>query len=78
MDAGKSRSEIGKSTRKPGKLTEDIEPLLLVGIRFKGPAIEAFNRIWNQLIVKLEAGAWKSTDATIAELRGKKYPTLLR
>jgi predicted nucleotidyltransferase component of viral defense system len=61
-----------------GSLTEDIAPLLPVGVRFDDEAaIEAFNRIWARLIVKLKGETWKSTENAISELRLKKYPKLL-
>lgn len=59
-------------------LIEDIAPLLPTGVRFgESDAIAAFNRIWTRLVVKLKGEAWKSTDDAVAELRLKKYPTLL-
>jgi predicted nucleotidyltransferase component of viral defense system len=59
-------------------LTEDIEPLLPAGVSFdQARAIEAFNRVWSHLIVRLQGEAWKSSKDVIAELRSKKYPQLL-
>lgn len=59
-------------------LTEDIAPLLPVGVRFdEEAAIEAFNRIWTRLIVKLPGEPWKSTKSAVSELRLKRYPNLL-
>lgn len=59
-------------------LTEDIAPLLPVGVRFDDEAaIEAFNRIWTRLIVKLKGEPWKSTESAVSELRLKRYPNLL-
>lgn len=59
-------------------LTEDIAPLLPVGVRFDDEAaIEAFNRIWTRLIVKLKGEPWKSTESAVSELRLNGYPNLL-
>jgi predicted nucleotidyltransferase component of viral defense system len=59
-------------------LTEDIEPLLPAGIRFNElDAIGAFNRVWMQLVGRLKGDPWKSTDDAVAQLRAKKYSTLL-
>lgn len=60
-------------------LTEDIEPLLSASVRFHDEdAMDAFERVWIQLIVKIRGGAWKLTEKVIQELREKKYPNLLR
>lgn len=60
-------------------LTEDIDPLLPAGVRFGGnDAIEAFGRVWKQLVVRIKGDAWKLTDEAIEELREKKYPNLLK
>ncbi|HEX7326059.1 MAG TPA: hypothetical protein VF292_12010 [Rhodanobacteraceae bacterium] len=59
-------------------LTEDIAPLLPAGVRFNDDdAIDAFERVWLALVVRLKGGSWKLTDKVVAELRGKGYPTLL-
>jgi len=59
-------------------LTEDIAPLLPAGVRFNdADAIDAFGRVWSELVVRLKGDAWKLTDRVIAELRKKDYPTLL-
>lgn len=61
-----------------GSLIEDIAPLLPTSVRFgESDAITAFNRIWSQLIIKLNGEAWKSTNEAVYELRLKKHPTLL-
>src|SRR5882757_615294 len=61
-----------------GSLVEDITPLLPTGVRYgESDAIEAFNRIWTRLVVKLKGEPWKSTDEAVAELRLRRYPTLL-
>lgn len=60
-------------------LTEDIAPLLPVGVQFDDTdAIAAFGAIWNRLISRLQGETWKLTEDAINELRAKKYPALLR
>jgi predicted nucleotidyltransferase component of viral defense system len=60
-------------------LTEDVDPLLPAGVRFsEDDAIEAFGRVWKELVVRIKGDAWKLTDKAIGELREKKYPKLMR
>jgi predicted nucleotidyltransferase component of viral defense system len=60
-------------------LTEDIAPLLPAGIRFNDDdALQAFERVWTELITRIKGDAWKLTDNAINELREKKYPDLLK
>jgi predicted nucleotidyltransferase component of viral defense system len=59
-------------------LTEDVAPLLPVGVRFSDDdAIQAFEHVWNELIVRLKGEAWKQTQRALEELRATKYPGLL-
>ena len=59
-------------------LTEDIAPLLSVGIEFTDThAIDAFNRVWTLLIARIKGEVWKSSAEAITELRNKKHPLLL-
>lgn len=59
-------------------LTEDIAPLLPAGVRFNDDdAIDAFGRVWSELVVRLKGDAWKLTDKVVAELRTKGCPALL-
>jgi predicted nucleotidyltransferase component of viral defense system len=59
-------------------LTEDVDPLLPAGVRFsQDDAIEAFSKVWKELIVRIKGDAWKLTDKAIGELREKKYAKLL-
>jgi hypothetical protein len=59
-------------------LTEDVDPLLPAGVRFnEADAIEAFGRVWSQLIARIRGDAWKKTDRAVEELR-QKHPNLLR
>lgn len=60
-------------------LTEDIGPLLPAGIRFNDDdALQAFERVWRDLIARIKGDAWKLTGKAIEEMRQKKYPDLLR
>jgi len=60
-------------------LTEDIAPLLPAGIRFNDDdALQAFERVWRDLIARIKGDAWKLTGKAIEEMRQKKYPDLLR
>lgn len=60
-------------------LSEDVDPLLPAGVRFsEDDAIEAFGRVWSQLIVRIKGSPWKLTDRAIEELRGRRYPNLLK
>ena len=59
-------------------LTEDIAPLLPAGIAFTdAQAIDAFNRVWTQLIGRIKGDAWKSSAEAIQQLRTQKHPLLL-
>jgi hypothetical protein len=59
-------------------LTEDIAPLLPVGIRFNDDdALRAFEQVWNELIVRIKGEPWKLTDKVIEEMRLKTHPGLL-
>lgn len=60
-------------------LTDDIAPLLPAGIRFDdGDAMEAFNHVWRELIVRIKGDPWKLSEQVINELRTSKMPKLLR
>ena len=51
-------------------LTEDIEPLLPVGVRFdEAVAIEAFNGVWRQLIARMRGDAWRLSAEVIEQLK---------
>ena len=59
-------------------LTEDIAPLLPASIRFNDEdAIQAFEKVWRQLIVRMQGAAWKLTEEVLGDLRTSKYPGLL-
>lgn len=59
-------------------LTEDISPLLPVGIEFGDQqALVAFEHIWNSLIAHIKGDPWKLSDKVIEEFRSKGFPGLL-
>jgi predicted nucleotidyltransferase component of viral defense system len=59
-------------------LIEDIAPLLPAGVRFNDDdAMQAFERVWKELITCIRGDAWKLTDNVLEELRAKKCPSLL-
>jgi predicted nucleotidyltransferase component of viral defense system len=69
------RRMLEKLTRS---LTEDIAPLLPVGVHFtEDDALHAFERVWTELIIRIKGDAWKLTDQALEELRAKKYSGLL-
>ncbi len=60
-------------------LTDDIAPLLPVGIRFDDDAaMVAFNHVWRELIVRIKGEPWKLSEQVINELRNGKMPNLLK
>jgi predicted nucleotidyltransferase component of viral defense system len=59
-------------------LTEDISPLLPVGIEFGDQqALAAFERIWNSLIARIKGDPWKLSGKVIEEFRSKGFSELL-
>ena len=61
-----------------GNLTDDISPLLPVGVRFDVDiAVDAFNLIWRELITRIKGDPWKLSEQVIIELRNSKIPNLL-
>lgn len=59
-------------------LTEDIAPLLPAGITFtEVDAVQAFNKVWRELVARIKGDPWKLTDKVVEELRQKKHPGLL-
>ena len=59
-------------------LTEDIAPLLPAGIRFEeANAIQAFERVWTELIANIGGEVWKLTEPVLEELRVRRFPGLL-
>lgn len=59
-------------------LTEDVAPMLPASVRWSdADAIQAFERVWAELIARISGDRWKLSDAVIEELRAKRYPALL-
>ena len=59
-------------------LTEDVAPMLPAGVRWRDEdAIQAFERVWAELIARISGDRWKLSDAVIEELRAERYPALL-
>ena len=59
-------------------LTEDVAPMLPASVRWSGEdAIQAFERVWTELITRISGDRWKLSDAVIEELRANRYPALL-
>lgn len=60
-------------------LTEDIAPMLPVGIRFdEQQALQAIARVWNELIPLMRGQSWKLSTEYIEAVRRKSYPNFLR
>ena len=60
-------------------LTEDIAPLLPAGIRFNdNDAMDAFNKVWIELVARIKGDPWKLSEQVIDDLRNGKWPNLLR
>jgi hypothetical protein len=59
-------------------LTEDVAPMLPASVRWSDEdAIQAFERVWTELIARISGGRWNLSAAVIEELRAKRYPALL-
>jgi predicted nucleotidyltransferase component of viral defense system len=59
-------------------LTEDITPVVPVGIQFgELDAIHAFERVWIELIARMGGEGWKLAEPVLEELRAKRFPGLL-
>ena len=60
-------------------LADDVGPLLPAGTKYDHrDAIAAFNNVWTELIPRLEGAPWKLSEETIAKIRDKREPDLLR
>jgi predicted nucleotidyltransferase component of viral defense system len=60
-------------------LIEDVAPLLPVGIQFNDDdALDAFNHVWTELVMRIKGDPWKLSGQVIEELRNGKMPNLLR
>lgn len=59
-------------------LIEDVAPLLPAGVEFSDhDAEEAFERIWQSIIIKIKGDPWKLTGQAVQEYRKGRYPNLL-
>lgn len=59
-------------------LTEDIAPLLPAGVLFdEDAAVRAFERVWTELIARMEGEPWKLTEKALEGLRARR-PGLLQ
>ena len=59
-------------------LTDDIAPLLPAGIQFDDDdAVDAFGKVWKELVARIKGDPWRLTDKLVEELRRKKHPNLL-
>jgi hypothetical protein len=59
-------------------LTEDVASVLPASVLWsEADAIQAFERVWTELIARISGDTWKLSDAVIEELRAKRYPALL-
>ena len=60
-------------------LTEDVAPLLPVGVQFNDDdAMVAFSNVWTELLARIKGDPWKLSAQVIDELRSGKMPNLLR
>ena len=76
-----SRSEAEEIMLKKLRisLTEDVTPLLPAGVSFNDDeAINAFNKVWMELIARINGEPWKLSDKLIEEIRQDRYPNLLK
>jgi predicted nucleotidyltransferase component of viral defense system len=77
MTISRAEAEERMLKKLTRSLTEDIEPLLPVGVRFDdSTAIEAFNAVWRNFIGRLRGDAWKLSAEIVGQLR-PKFPQLL-
>ncbi len=67
---------LGKLTRS---LTEDIAPLLAPGVAYgDAEALDAFKRVWFDLVARLQGQPWTTSAAVIEEFRATSLPGLFR
>ena len=60
-------------------LIEDVTPLLPVGVGFtEENAVRAIERIWRELVPRLEGEPWRLAGEMIDAIRGAKYAEFLR
>lgn len=75
--ARRSRAaDAGETNPQPDRGRRSALP---AGVRFTDDdAIDAFGKVWKELVVRIRGDAWKLTDKAVEELREKKYPQLLK
>lgn len=67
---------LGKLTRS---LTEDIAPLLAPGVTYgETEALDAFARVWFELVAGMKGEPWNKSAAVIDEFRTASIPGLLQ
>ena len=67
---------LDKLTRS---LTDDIRPMLAADVVYgDDDALEAFERVWFNLIVGVKGEAWHKSETVIEEFRATSFPNLLR
>ena len=67
---------LDKLTRS---LTDDIRPMLAADVVYgDGEALEAFERVWFDLVLRLVGKPWHKSEAVIDEFRSTSLPRLLR
>ena len=60
-------------------LTDDVAPLLPVGVPFTDDdAIAAFERVWFELIIRIKGEPWKLSEEAVERVRRLKIPTFLQ
>lgn len=75
----RAEAEMRMLEKLARSLIEDIDPLLPAGVRFReADALQAFGKVWRELIARIKGAAWKQSDKVIEELREKRYPALLK
>jgi predicted nucleotidyltransferase component of viral defense system len=75
---GRAAAEQRMLEKLARSLTEDIAPLLPVGVEFgEAHALAAFERVWNLLIIRIKGDPWKLTGTVIEEFRSNGFPGLL-
>ena len=40
-------------------------------------SLQAFERVWKDLVMRLRGDSWKATGKAVAELRAARFPSLL-
>ena len=65
--------------RVESSLTEDVVPLLPVGVTFSdAEAIKTPDRIWHDFVPRLQGEPWKLSAGFIKAVQAERYPGFLR